>query len=705
MDTIKNQGNESFSLQGKAKPQDFNMKNTLARNITSLEIQIEGIEAKIRALQKAEELKINRRYTLIDGTQVSIRQIPNIYMKMYTLQRELDEKTKQLQDMKKQIQFFEEPKQKQVKTTGPKQPAQENVVEQKRDIRRPKKRKLPLKDGLQIYNKVLQESVKSGVKFSRKSALSTNPWIKGLPIVVTSGATAIGTIVLPGIGTYVGLGTGAILSSAIKPIVEKATGRKKDTDKIFKAIDNLPDEDLELMLDDFLLRGRDQRMTMRVKTHELFFDAIQRKCEQEMPNKIEQLKKHIEEERKGIKALKDGLTRIDNPETISLYNSLILEAYGRIDYYEQRANRWADYSRLISEAKKNNSLERHKNLGGIFARRNINNTKAVKRLASMDYRRLEAEYYAECAEKAGNIEEQKRYLVASKEMKDKMREYMASKTAHAKIGKNTYSIGAFEAPRGEIKVISTKEYAAEKITYGIAAAAITAVAMANRIFKFNKLQNEKIAASLDNTKKDLEGTVNAANVANSTKNEGLANHLAGERADFLSSNAKTTSPSFTQAEQVRMKRVVENINTTSEQTYDAMHNKGSVFSKLSKLFDVKSNAIRTGEYSGLEEASKTWAGKFGTTGGNGIDHTQTVGLEVGSSKIAETQANVFKQLSELVSKLDTFFSEKVQAKADYLPILIANAPLVGGIVKSMQDKKVQTNNRPQMRRMEKGLEI
>ena len=143
-----------------------------------------------------------------------------------------------------------------------------------------------------------------------------------------------------------------------------------------------------------------------------------------------------------------------------------------------------------------------------------------------------------------------------------------------------------------------------------------------------------------------------------------------------------------------MQNSKDNIETTRQETYDIMRGEGSVFSKISKLLNVKANSIRNGESSRLEEAAAIWEQKVGTTGGNGIDHTQALSLEKVSGKVAEVQSNMFQQFSELMTKLDLFLSNKTHTKADYMPILQAYAPTIGQLIKGIQNRRIQKGNKP-----------
>lgn len=379
MDTTDN--GRRYSLQGNAKRNtDFEMKTVLIRNIYSLEREIIGIQNKINALRRLQLSEYQKKVTIeLSNGRIVTPQIPDIYVELDALQDELREKSKKLEDMRKQLRFFTEPESSKKDSEEGKEKPKRTIKDQTR-----KKELLPLKDGFQIYNQILEESKELGVKFNSKSAYSTSPWIKSMPIAITSGATAIGTIILPGIGTYVGLGTGLAVSAALKPLVEKLTGRKKDTEKIFSVIDELPDDDIELLIDDFLLKDRENPETLQKKTHELFFDAIQKKCKIEAPRKVEEFQELMNAEIQKKQTLERGLIRAKDESTVDMYNTLILQADKRIKTYEKKARKWKNYSVFLEDAKKNNSLERHENLGGMFAKRDIDNTKDIKELSKID---------------------------------------------------------------------------------------------------------------------------------------------------------------------------------------------------------------------------------------------------------------------------------------------------------------------------------
>lgn len=245
-------------------------------------------------------------------------------------------------------------------------------------------------------------------------------------------------------------------------------------------------------------------------------------------------------------------------------------------------------------------------------------------------------------------------------------------------------MGAFEAPEGEIKEVSAKEYVLPKIAYGIVTAAAISVATAYRIFKNGELQNSRLSEILSNKRQELESGISNANAANSTKAESLSSQLMQERTGYLNDIAKVNG----EPESVRMARVVEEINSTGDKTRAIMQDgKLSGLDKFSALLKTKAESARNSEASFLENAAKSWYAKVGQMAGNGVDHSQTIPLEEGTSKIVEAQANLYDQMSGFVGKVGNFLSSPIKVKADYLQVLIANAPLLGKFIENIRDRK------------------
>ena len=280
---------------------------------------------------------------------------------------------------------------------------------------------LPVVSGLQIYNRVLQEV----------------GYIKGTK-----------AIKVHDVMSHV-----ALIGKPVAWIIEKFTGRKKEQQRIIDAMEGIDfeseygidqDEAVDKMIHDCLLKDGKRSVT-KLKVNDIFLRALKQKLIKDMPRKVQYAQDTRSRYMSEIAALEEERktadpTRIDEIDTtIGKYHTWV-DGCSKVEEY------LSDEISDIEAARVAKSYDKASNIEGRDAAvRDIDSREAISGLAAIEKKKL-------IAEREGRVDDANKYMY-------EMAKYMDSQTVYKKafIGKGKVSIGAFESPMGEPKIMSDKD--------------------------------------------------------------------------------------------------------------------------------------------------------------------------------------------------------------------------------------------------------
>lgn len=504
------------------------------------------------------------------------------------------------------------------------------------------KTNLPLRSGLQVYRDLLNET--GYIKGSK--AIRYHDWCDKFGIIGKLPAA----------------------------IIRKVTGRKKEINRMVEILDDMQEnnpEDFELLMDDFLLKDNDTVNIMEHKVNEILLMAVEKKCQKDFAEQDKQLEGFERALDSKYNKLNEELEKAQGDKIIEINEQLaaIGETKAKIHARRQKLE---SRPRRLKEGREDKSLDRKNNIKGKFrANRNPDNRKEINELADIELKALVGKATGDKAKEYKARQEMEEY-------KDAETEYTYKRNGKVKCSK-----GAFDAPKGEIKVISHQKYIAPEVLHAVALAVGVTTAQALSFMKQQEqMQNaaqmaqQNMQQKIDSVKSQLSGQdVNAG--MDSLNVDANNINLAGERTADFQGGFNTGSQAYKTADHAGLTRTNGAIKDVDSFT----PNGNTTLSKLANIFQKKSNLAQNyGEsaHNGLAQAATDYYAQHTPATSGGFDHTIASIIEKGVGTSYSSQADLFANISDLLGSLDKLDASSLNALAnaglDLKPLLLTLLP-------------------------------
>lgn len=525
----------------------------------------------------------------------------------------------------------------------------------------PRENNLPIKSGLQVYNQVLQEvgNIKG------RKAIAAHDFLNKFGLIGKLGAWGIRIL----------------------------TGRKKEIKRIEEILDDLPEEDLNLMMDDCLTKNNDSRPIIDYKVNDIFLRALGNKLERERTGQDPKLAEREQELKEALKEQREKLSKVTSEEEKVNINKLINAISNDKEFIHDKRIGLRRRKELVDQGRDLKSYDKKDNIkGGTRADRNPDNREEIKELASIEQIKLKAE----------NEGDKTKAAIA----KDKMEDYMGSKTIYkfGLNGKIKASIGAFESPTCKVELLSQQRNMTPEILHALTVAGIISLKQFTDFMNQQNLINSQI--NVVNGKSgqqisDLKGMANSSTIdtAKSTLNkDALDVQIGGERTSSFVGNFRADSSAYRESD--------ANMISISDKTIADIKNfkpsGNSSWEKLASIFQKKSEIGESGGKQVAEALEKAATGYYSNPGhivsGAGVDHAATSAIEraAGSinndnAELNSLMANVCKKIGELTPNLIN------NIRLNLKPLLLTLVPTASKVTQEAIEEKgkktQETNNK------------
>ena len=511
----------------------------------------------------------------------------------------------------------------------------------------PPKSNLPLTSGLQVYREVLNEI--GPIKGTR--AIKAHDWCRNHL-------------------KFFGVGP------AIAAVIRGVTGRKKEIKRIEGILDDLTTGDdgkpdyskLDLMLDDFLIRGKSTRKIIQVKSNDIFLRALHNKILRDATQRLPQYEKTAAALWENIQNL-SAQKATAKPEDIPMIEqkiAILTDAYGEAKLKGEELN---ERARLVERGREEKSLDYKNNIQGADEGvRDPDNREEINVLADIDKKRLDAI-------SRGDVVDELNYIAD-------MEAYMASQTIHEKASLGgTRSVGKFEAPSGKIQNISDRKYKFVKTATALAQGGVVAgfafkrsvdrmlenagqpdisnvqqqIQNAQRQVDAQTQRLNQASASVQKIKGSVTGA-DVQNVQKSVYQGSLTTQEAGERSSSLIGHFNEQSQAYIKSDSTNVARANSAIANARVQESAMQNGSKSPLGKLADLFDFKAKETQ-GRAQLMNEYGQN-ARNYYSNGQNlisksgGVDHIETAVIEGDASAIDNAQGTLYDIAGSVMGQID-----------------------------------------------------
>jgi len=521
---------------------------------------------------------------------------------------------------------------------------------------------LPVRSGLQVYNSVLQEiGYIKGTK-----AIKVHDWLNKFGLIGRLGAAGI----------------------------RKVTGRKKEIKRIEEVLDGLDDQDLELMMDDYVTKNNNTRTIIKHKHNDIFLRALKNKLEryrdEKEPGLIE-----VEQGLNELMEQKQEELKTASPEKLEeiLTNlALIGDAKSKIT-----ADRVALGDRIdtVERGRIEKSLDKKDNIqGNTKAVKDPDTREEIKHLAAIEAEMIRADQRGDKAEAARLAYEMELY-------EDSQTEYTYKLNGNRKA-----SIGKFDAPMSEVKRISQRRFIAPEILHSVALVSGMTIAQVVNMMNQEAVINQGIEQFNSSNGKDianLQGMATQSTVGNAQKSleaDVLNIQTSGERAsEFVGGFSEGSS-----AYQASDATMVGLTDKAASQVQGFTPKSNDMFGKLGEIFAKKaeiSGTIGQNVAKDLGDAATNYySNSANLITSAGVDHNISSLIEQSAAQLNGAQAQTYGFLSTLFGKISQLSpAELSKIDLDLSPLLLTLVPTASRTTKDIieeKDKKVkQVKNKKQ----------
>ena len=523
---------------------------------------------------------------------------------------------------------------------------------------------LPVKSGLQVYNSVLQEiGYIKGTK-----AIKAHDWLNKFGLIGKAAAAGIRLF----------------------------TGRKKEIKRIEEVLDGLDDQDLELMMDDYITKNNNTRTIIKHKHNDIFLRALKNKLERYRNEKepglieIEQGLNELMEQRQ--EELKDATP--EKMESILKSLALIGDAKSKIT-----ADRVALGDRIdtVERGREEKSLDKKDNIiGKTKANRDPDNREEIKKLAAIEAEMLRAEQRGDKAEATRLSYEMEKYEDSQTEFTYKLN------------GNRKASIGKFDAPISEVKRISQRRYIAPEVLHSVALVTGMTIAqvvnMMNQeaainqgIEQFNNANGKTIA--------DIQGMATKSTVDSAQKSleaDVLNIQTSGERFSEFAGNFAEQSPAYTGSDALS----VGLTNKAAGQVQGFNPKSADTFGRLSEIFAKKSEITGTIGQDVAKNLGNAATGYYSNTANlitsSGVDHSISSLIEQSAAELNGAQAETYGFLSTLFGKISKLSPEELsKINLDLKALLLTLVPTASRTTKDIIEERGKKVEQEKKKKQEK----